>query len=365
MLGGDGNDFLYGQEGNDNLNGDAGDDVMFGNDGNDRFTWPDNNDRINGGAGVDDIFTFSNQYDFRLDQAGSTVVFTDLRGPSNGLYVGNFTTSSIEKYRVLGEDDPLPAGSLLWKPIVQRAFVQPIIVSDNDGSNTATAFGNAEQEAEFKRRVDRIYNQAGVDIVYLPTKQWNNTFANGVGGVERDVNDFGRIISQGDAAGIGSSDPTVLDYYFVNQVPGANAAGRAYVGQSGAMQEVNELFVGNDYLRRFVSETFAHELGHNFGLQHDLSSTPSVMSISESSDFLKNFQITQILNSGLTKPISGGSSNASATGVNGAVAGDIGGCGCGVCGLCTGGNSASAELASDRSQSSNLTMQLLEPARLN
>jgi len=46
----------------------------------------------------------------------------------------------------------------------------------------------------------------GVGIEWLPTKQWNSTFANGVGEGTRDVNEFSEIISRGDS----KSSPTKL-----------------------------------------------------------------------------------------------------------------------------------------------------------
>ena len=339
LIGGAGEDFLYGQDGDDLLAGDDffgvddGDaDIQFGNDGDDLFFGINRNDRVNGGAGVDGIFAIAlGRGDIRLDRSGSNFITTDLRIPAPEFRnVGQVTLTSIETFQFSGEDDSVPFESLLSNPIVERVFVQPIIVSDDDGSNTAFGFGNAEQEAEFKQRVNRIYNQAGVEVVFLSTNHWNNTFANGDRTVERDVSEVREIITRGDAAGVGSSDPLVLDYYFINRVPGGLFAGRAFLDDNGAVQQAT-----SDSSVR-AAETFAHEIGHNFGLSH--TTFASLLGRNTSVALLTDAQIRQVLNSRFTQPIDG-SSNDTAAGISSAVAGDTGeagGCGCGVCGLCTG-----------------------------
>ena len=343
LKGGDGDDSLFGQDGDDRLSGEAGEDIMFGNDGDDLFVSPNDNDRINGGFGTDEIFVAGSLADFQFDPVGSDVIVTDLRNPDEGLFgelfnVGRITLTSVEQLDTTREDEPLLIESLTPNPIVERVFVQPIIVSDDDGSNTALSFGTPEQETEIQRRVNRIYNQAGVEIVFLPSKQFNSTFANGDADVERSALDFGEIIRRGGAAGVGSSDPLVLDYYFINQVPGGDFAGRAFINANGATQEVTDFSLASQSGRASIAKTFAHEIGHNLGLTHTavsgLLGTDGTTAVN-----LADSQISQILDSPFSQPISGSSSSDSAAGTGSAIAGDngeTGGCDCGVCGICTG-----------------------------
>lgn len=46
----------------------------------------------------------------------------------------------------------------------QRLVVQPIIVSNANGTNTAEYFGDQEQEFDIKPMVDEIFLQANVDV---------------------------------------------------------------------------------------------------------------------------------------------------------------------------------------------------------
>ena len=62
--------------------------------------------------------------------------------------------------------------------VTRRVFVQPIVVSNDDGSNTATFFGDAAEEFDIVRQIDEIYLQAGIDVEWLTTRTTNSTFFN-------------------------------------------------------------------------------------------------------------------------------------------------------------------------------------------
>ncbi|MEM7475477.1 MAG: FG-GAP-like repeat-containing protein [Planctomycetota bacterium] len=169
-----------------------------------------------------------------------------------------------------------------WNPgsgqsIVERVTVQPIIVSNDDGSQTAAYFGNAEQEVDIKALVDQVWAQSGIDVDWLSPNYWNNTFANIGNGNSSDVrptSDLDAIVAAGDAAGVGHVDPLVLDVYFVEKAAGFatlsqnTANGLAYVGANGITMHVGDNLVGFQGGKEVVARVTAHEIGHNLGLPH-------------------------------------------------------------------------------------------------
>ena len=61
---------------------------------------------------------------------------------------------------------------------LQQLVVRPIVVSNNNGGNTAAFFGDAEAQAEIEALIDDIYAQANIDVIWEEAVSYNNTFAN-------------------------------------------------------------------------------------------------------------------------------------------------------------------------------------------
>lgn len=352
VRGGDGNDALYGGNEADQLFGDAGNDFIRGNGGDDRLEGGGNadrligndghdtiiggaatdtvfagagndtiiaefSDRVNSGEGDDllqlsgqsnDIAVFAgNNANYAVTQNGSELIVRDITGTdSSGVRdnsTGIFGVDTITGADSLEFADRTIAAAADFN---ERVFVQPIVVSNDNGSNTATFFGDAEQERTIKILIDEIYLQAGVDVEWLTTRTTNNTFFNvGNGSGTRSQGDLNTIISQGDQSGIGNSNPLVVDMYFVERVPGfttrpANSAnGLAFVDGNGVTMHSGDNLPGFHGGRSVIARVAAHEIAHNLGLVH----VSDVENLMASGIELTSSQVGIVLSSNFSQPV--------------------------------------------------------------
>lgn len=181
-------------------------------------------------------------------------------------------------------------------PITKILQVQPIILANDDGSQTARFLGVGPGEVNYEYIIaytNQVWAQAGIYVIVLPAKRWNNTFANsgdpcqydghtGTGAVgdpctggtrSGDVDTF---IQAAEAAGVASVGlhSTVLDAYFLRVGPGQPSTSGAMTGLGNQLNNSLTMFIGDDgWLtdptgRDTTSVVFAHEIGHSLGLPH-------------------------------------------------------------------------------------------------
>ena len=364
VVGGNGgNDTLRGGAGNDLLSAGTGDDDLFGDAGNDRLFVTAGNNSLNGGAGTDRAEYAASSENFQVKRSGTQFETTDFRdsvrldgteivplGDQNQI-ASDVETAFFSDFAGTGGTRAIAAAT----NVNEQVTVRPIVVSDSNGSNTAEFIGNAEQAAAIQVLIDRIFSQAGIDVVWEATRQTNNTFFNvGNGSGARTTNDLSQIITQGDSAGLGSANPNVIDAYFVERVPGFptlgenQANGLAFLGQSGLAAHVGDNLVSFEEGRAVVARVIAHEIAHNLGLGH-VGGSDNLLSSPASTDLLNAAQQNTILASSISQPIGGTSvevnlpdaaqgttSSAGSAQVDSSTS-SIGGCGgCGVCAACTG-----------------------------
>lgn len=309
LYGGDDTDLLVGGDGNDTLNGDNGNDFLRGNNGNDRMNGGSGRDRLAGDDG-DDILNGDGDYDNVFGNAGNdTITATSADRVTGGSGDDKLTLSGQTFDRVLlsgnrADYAVTQAGNLLYvrdtegddgldevtgadflqfanatitaaADVSQRVTIRPIIVSDNNGSNTAGFFGTDAQEAEIKRRIDEIYLQANIDIEWLAERSFNNSFVNeGNTSGTRPTGDLQLTTDAGDNAGVGNSNSLTIDMYFVEVAAGFSrrsenvANGLAFVGFNGISIHIGDSLPTFEAGRDVVAEVTAHEIAHNLGLDH-------------------------------------------------------------------------------------------------
>ena len=326
LWGGDGNDIITGGNSAENrLHGQAGNDILTGGDGNDFIRGLEGENTIVAGAGNDFIIAGLGDEDFDGGTGFDTIRFTG----NYSSYRINENTADVLTVRDLRDIDPQgdndtsnaerfefadqtrdPAISSLYELVVR-----PIVVSNTNGSNTATFFGDAATQLEIENLIDDIFAQANIDVVWENAVSYNNTFANFGNPGRRPGLDLNRIVDAGDAAGVGSSNPNVIDAYFVQRAAGfgsvndSTANGLAFVNANGTSIHVGDNLLNFQAGIEVIAGVVAHELGHNLGLNHVEAASNLLNSgqttRSNGNNFITSGQIATIQNSRFTRPLGG------------------------------------------------------------
>lgn len=228
----------------------------------------------------------------------------------------NYFQLNISVFGILALLGCMPASAaLITNPaqaITQTVTIQPIIVSDNSGGNTANFFGTLTQQVSIEGLIDDIWAQAGIDVNFLAPSAWNNTFANwGAGGAPNNGNnrrpssDLSTIRNNAISAGVAHANSNVINMFFVNIPAGFDllstnqAAGLAFISANGITQYVGSNLLGFLGGQEAIAGVVAHEIGHNLGLNH-LNEFENLMQSGGVGDRLNSIQIAIALRSNLS-----------------------------------------------------------------
>lgn len=157
--------------------------------------------------------------------------------------------------------------ALFLGPIFAEAasiiVVQPISVCDDVGGDCSNSSGEY-----FEAETDKIWNQADIDISFLPMVEFHSA-------AFQSINSTTDFVSLVNTPGHGqNASNTVLNMWFLKEIDSGAVSGLGFLGDNGVAIADRIFSDGGGAGRR---DTIAHEIGHNLDLQHTSDSNLRLM----------------------------------------------------------------------------------------
>lgn len=170
-------------------------------------------------------------------------------------------------------------------PITHQVFVNRIRTASSSGAQ-AMVFGNEAQEADIISKINLIWSQVGVEVVFSDISNYTSDFAynnnNQNPASTRPSSHLNTILALAEAPR--STVTTDVEMFFVEIVPAFNqvsdntANGYATIDGFDATIHIGSNLVSFAGGRDVIAGVVAHEIGHNLGLPHTANGIGNLMS---------------------------------------------------------------------------------------